>query len=403
MDADVLIAGGGLNGGCLALALAQAGLSVVLADPRSAGDAGGFDGRSSALALSSVRFLRALGLWERLAPDAEAIRQIKVSDGRPGEPPSPLVLEFDGAELEDGPMGFMAENRHLRDAIGAATRAEDRVRIVNAGVVDHRAEASGVAVTLSDGGTLRTRLLVGCEGRQSPTARRSGIRKVEWRYGQTALTCAVAHERPHEGVAHQLFLPEGPLAILPLTGGRSSIVWSQPEAQAARVMALDEAGYLAMLRPRFGSFLGDLSLAGARTSWPLSLSVAYAFVAPRVALVGDAAHVVHPIAGQGLNAGLKDVAALAETLVDAGRRGEDIGAADVLARYQRWRRFDVGSLALGTDAFNRLFSNDNPILRFGRDLGMGIVGAWPRLRRSTMREAAGLTGELPRLLRGQPL
>jgi 2-octaprenyl-6-methoxyphenol hydroxylase len=403
MDADVLIAGGGLNGGCLALALAQAGLSVVLADPRSPAQGSGFDGRSSALALSSVRLLRALRVWERLAPDAEAIRQIKVSDGRPGEPPSPLVLEFDGAELEDGPMGFMAENRHLRDAIGAAVAAEDRIRSVAEGVIDHRAGDAGVTATLSDGETLQARLLVGCEGRQSPTARRAGIAKVEWRYGQTALTCAVAHERPHEGVAHQLFLPEGPLAILPLAGGRSSIVWSQPDAQADRVMALDEAGYLAMLRPRFGSFLGDLSLAGERSAWPLSLSLAYAFVAPRAALVGDAAHVVHPIAGQGLNAGLKDVAALAETLVDAARRGEDIGAADVLGRYQRWRRFDVASLALATDAFNRLFSNDNPFLRLGRDLGMGLVGAWPGLRRTAMREAAGLSGDLPRLLRGVPL
>ena len=403
MDADVVIAGGGLNGGSLALALAQAGLSVVLVDPapQAAGDA--FDGRSTALALTSQRLLAALRLWGRLAPDAQAIRHIKVTDGRPGEPPSPLVLEFDSAEIEDGPMGYMAENRHLRAAIGEAVAGSDRIRTITGTVTDHRADGGGVYVTGSTGERLRARVLVGSDGRDSPSARRAGIPKVAWRYGQTALTCAIAHEDPHGGTAHQLFLPEGPLAILPLTGNRSSIVWSQPDAQARRVMAMDEAGYLTMLRPRFGTFLGGISLAGGRSAWPLSLSVSHDFVAPRLALVGDAAHVVHPIAGQGLNAGLKDVAALAETLVEAARRGEDIGAPDVLRRYQTWRRFDVTALALATDAFARLFSNDNPLLRLGRDLGIGLVNALPAARRGAIREAAGLTGDLPRLLRGKPL
>ncbi len=402
MDADLIIAGGGLNGGSLALALSQAGLSVILVDPAPQRGGSEFDGRSTALALTSQRLLSALGLWERLAPDAQAIRHIKVSDGRPGEVPSPLILEFDSAEIEDGPMGYMAENRHLRAAMGEAVAGSGRIQTVTGTVVDH-APNGGVSVTTSTGERLRGRLLVGCDGRDSPSARRAGIRKVAWRYGQTALTCAVAHEKPHEGTAHQLFLPEGPLAILPLTGNRSSIVWSQPDAQARRVMAMDEEGYLAMLRPRFGDFLGALSLAGERSAWPLSLSVAHAFVADRLALVGDAAHVVHPIAGQGLNAGLKDVAALAETLAAASRRGEDIGAPDVLRRYQRWRRFDVTTLALATDGFARLFSNDNPFLRLGRDLGMGLVNALPSARRIAIREAAGLTGQVPRLLRGLPL
>ncbi|MBM9593711.1 FAD-dependent monooxygenase [Roseitranquillus sediminis] len=401
-DADVLIAGGGLVGGTLALALTSAGLDVILIDPAPEAGGAGFDGRSSALALTSQRLLKALGVWARLADDAQPILQIKVTDGRAGEAPSPFALEFDHAEIEEGPMGYMAENRHLRFAI-ASTVAESPVRAIAAGVTAQSTDGAGVSANLADGRRLRGRVLIGCDGRDSGTARRAGIRHVGWRYLQSALICAVRHERPHGGVAHQFFMPEGPLAILPLTGNRSSIVWSQPHAQAARVMALDEAGYLAALRPRFGGFLGEIALEGERYTYPLSLSLAQHFVAPRVALAGDAAHVVHPIAGQGLNAGLKDVAALAQVLAEARRRGEDVGAPDVLARYQTWRRFDVTALAVATDAFNRLFSNDNPLLRFGRDIGMGLVNALPGARRGAIREAAGLTGDLPRLLQGRPL
>jgi 2-octaprenyl-6-methoxyphenol hydroxylase len=247
-------------------------------------------------------------------------------------------------------------------------------------------------------------LLVGCDGRGSGVAARAGIKRVGWGYGQTALVTAIAHERDHQGIAHQFFMPSGPLAILPLKGGfHSSIVWSEAEAAAAAIQALPDAEYLAALRPRFGDFLGEISLAGSRFTYPLSLSLAEHFVASRVALVGDAAHGVHPIAGQGLNLGLRDVAALAEVLVLAARRGEDIGTAGVLEAYQRWRRFDATALALGMDAVNRLFSNDNPILRAGRDLGMGLVNRLPGLRRGFIRQAAGLTGDLPKLLAGKPI
>ncbi|NJM83719.1 MAG: 2-octaprenyl-6-methoxyphenyl hydroxylase, partial [Tabrizicola sp.] len=233
---------------------------------------------------------------------------------------------------------------------------------------------------------------------------RAGITRVGWGYGQTALVTAIHHEKDHEGTAHQIFMPGGPLAILPLPGGHhSSIVWSEAEAVAAAIQALPDEGYLEALRPRFGTFLGEISLAGERFTYPLSLSLAQSFVAGRVALVGDAAHGVHPIAGQGLNLGLRDVGALAEVLVLAARRGEDIGAPGVLEAYQRWRRFDATALALGMDAVNRLFSNDNPILRAGRDLGMGLVNALPGLRRSFIREAAGLSGDVPRLLAGRPI
>ena len=262
---------------------------------------------------------------------------------------------------------------------------------------------TGVSVTLEDGSSLSARVLAGCDGRQSQVATRAGIGRMGWDYRQTALVCAIEHERPHHGIAHQFFMPPGPLAILPLPGNRSSIVWSENRAAAEAISALDAPGYLAALRPRFGDFLGEIALAGARFSYPLGLSLAESFTAPRIVLVGDAAHGIHPLAGQGLNLGLRDVAALAEVLAEAFRRGQDIGAADTLETYQRWRRFDTALLVGATDGINRLFSNDNPLLRLGRDLGLGLVNRLPALRRGLIREAAGIAGDLPRLLRGQPL
>jgi 2-octaprenyl-6-methoxyphenol hydroxylase len=330
--------------------------------------------------------------------------EIKVSDGRAGEGPSPFFMHFDHAEIEEGPMGYMIEDRHLRAVLLDALAGDDRIKVVNGqSITAQQVDQTGVSATLDNGERLRAKLLVGCDGRGSGTAQRAGIARTGWDYGQTALVCALRHEKPHGGIAHQFFMPSGPLAILPLKGNRSSIVWTETNAQAAAVNTLGDPEYLDVLRPRFGSFLGDISLEGARFSYPLSLSLANDLIAPRVALVGDAAHGIHPIAGQGLNAGIRDVAALAEVLTDAARRGEDIGSAQVLARYQEWRRFDNTTLALATDTFNRMFSNDNPLLRSLRDIGMGLVGTLPRLRRGFIREAAGLTGDLPKLLRGQSL
>lgn len=405
-DTDIVLAGGGLNGTALALALASGGLRVTLVDPVPAETRGApdFDGRGYALALSSQRLLAALGVWDGLAPEAQPILDIRISDGSVAGGPSPFVLEFDHAEIEEGPMGYMVEDRHLRPALLDALGASDRVtQLTGAGVASHDTCPGAVTVRLSDGRELAAALLVGCDGKTSPTAARAGIRRQGWRYRQVSLVCAIPHEKPHRATAHQYFLPSGPLAILPLRGNRSSIVWTERSAIADRIQALDDAAYLAALRLRIGDFLGEIGLAGARFAYPLELSLTDGLVASRVALVGDAAHAVHPIAGQGLNAGLKDVAALAEVLVEAKRRGEDVGAADVLARYQRWRRFDIATLALATDGFNRLFSNDNPVLRGIRDLGLGLVGAMPTLRRAVIREAAGLTGELPRLSQGRPI
>ncbi len=401
---DVIIAGGGLNGSTLALALARAGFKVTVVDAlpaeRRAEDA--FDGRSYALALASVRMLTALGLWDGLAEKAQPILQIKASDGRPGEGPAPWFLQFDHAEIEEGPMGQMIEDRHLRRALLNAMAVTPGIsHLAGQDIVAQNRESGGITVTFANGDDLRAALLIGADGRSSGTARRAGIGRTGWDYGQTALVCAIEHDLPHQGIAHQFFMPSGPLAILPLPGNRSSIVWAERHETARTINALDDEGYLAALRPRFGDFLGEIRLAGDRFLYPLGLSLAQAFVADRVALVGDAAHGIHPIAGQGLNLGLRDVASLAEVLTHAQRRGEDIGAAEVLARYQQWRRFDTATLALATDGFNRIFSSDNPILRLGRDLGMGVVNALPGLRRRFIREAAGLTGDLPRLMQGR--
>ncbi len=405
-DTDIVIVGGGLNGPALALALAQTGHRVVVIDALEQGarkDAG-FDGRAYALALASQQLLHATGVWDRVAEHAQPMLEIKVTDGHAGAGPSPFFMHFDHAEIEEGPMGYMVEDRHLRRAFLEAMDGEPGItQISGKTVVAQSVDPAGVSVTLDDGGTVTGRLLVGTDGRKSGTAARAGIKRSGWDYGQTALVCAIRHELPHHGIAQQFFMPPGPLAILPLTGNRSSIVWSETHATAAEINALDDAAYLQALRPRFGDFLGDIALEGARFTYPLNLTIADSFIGDRLALVGDAAHGMHPIAGQGLNAGLRDVGALAETLTLAARRGEDIGSQLVLERYQQWRRFDTATLAVATDVVNKLFSNDNPLLRLGRDLGMGVVDAIPGLRRNFVREAAGLTGDLPRLMQGKAI
>jgi 2-octaprenyl-6-methoxyphenol hydroxylase len=404
-NCDVLIVGGGLNGATLALALASAGLRPILIDAGSRATKADpeFDGRAYALSASSRRMLAALGLWAGVADESQEMAGIKISDGRAGEGAAPWYLRFDGGEIDEGPMGHMLEDRYLRRALFDALDAAGVDLRERARVTAQEIRPGGASVTLADGETLTGALLVGADGRDSGVARRAGIRRTGHDYHQSALVCAIAHERPHGGVAHQFFMPEGPLAILPLPGNRSSIVWTERRATAEMIEALDAEAYLRALRPRFGSFLGEISLAGRRFSYPLGLTLAETIVAPRLALVGDAAHGIHPLAGQGLNLGLRDVAALAQVLADAHRRGLDLGAVDVLAGYRDWRRVDTALLVAATDGLNRLFSNDNPLLRLGRDLGLGLVNGIAPLRRRLIREAAGLTGDLPRLLRGQPL
>ena len=377
-DTDIAIIGGGLNGPALALALAQAGQRVTLIDALGLDTlvAPDFDGRSYALALTSMRLMQGIGVWDGIADNAQPMLEIKVTDGRAGDGPSPMFMHFDHAENENGPMGYMVEDRHLRHALLQAVSAESRItRLNNTTVVAQAPDSTGITLTFASGAQVRARLAVGADGRRTGTGARAGIKRVGWSYGQTALVCAISHELPHHGIAHQFFMPPG--------------------------HALGVEGYLEVLRPRFGSFLGDISLAGERYTYPLGLSLAHEMVASRVALLGDAAHGVHPIAGQGLNAGLRDVAALAEVIADAARRGEDLGSDAVLLRYQEWRRFDNTALALAMDSFNRLFSNDNPAIRLARGIGMAAIDALPGLRRGFMREAEGLAGDLPRLMQGR--
>jgi len=401
-DSDILIVGGGLNGPALALALAQVGFRVTVIDALSekVRKNEAFDGRAYALALASVRLLRAIGIWDQVAGQAQPMLEIKVSDGRAGEGPSPFFMHFDHAEIEEGPMGHMLEDRYLRRAFLAALAATPGITHISGETVINQAIGpDGVSVSLASGKVLSGRLLVGSDGRSSGTAKRAGIPRTGWGYGQTALVAALEHDLPHNGIAHQFFMPSGPLGILPLPGNVSSIVWSETDAIAAEFAALSDTEFMDVLRPRFGDFLGDIRLRGKRFSYPLGLTIANSFVGDRLALIGDAAHGLHPLAGQGLNAGLRDVGALVQVLSEARQRGEDIAAADVLTRYQQWRRFDTATLAMATDLTNKLFSNDNPILRIGRDLGMGAINALPGVRRAFIREAAGLTGELPALMR----
>ncbi|SEW45745.1 2-octaprenyl-6-methoxyphenol hydroxylase [Cognatiyoonia koreensis] len=402
MDTNLIIVGGGLNGPALALAAAQEGLRVTIIDslPVDRRKKPDFDGRSYALSLASHRLLKAIGIWDAISDNAQPMLEIKVTDGRAGEGPSPWMMHFDHAEIEEGPMGYLVEDRHLRRAFMDAMDAAPNITHLAKKTVVSQEVANHATVTLASGKTLTASLIAGCDGRKSGTAERAGISRTGWGYGQTAVVCAVKHEKPHGGIAHQFFMPNGPLAILPLTGDRSSIVWSETDARASYLMGLDDAAFLEELKPAFGSFLGMISLTGKRFSYPLGLTLANSFVGERVALVGDAAHGVHPIAGQGLNAGLRDVGALVDVLSDARQRGEDIGNPQVLARYESWRRADTAKLAIATDTFNRLFSNDNPLVRAARDVGMGVVNAVPGLRRGFMREAAGLNGKLPRLMQG---
>jgi 2-octaprenyl-6-methoxyphenol hydroxylase len=404
---DVLIVGGGLTGPSLALALADAGLSVMLVDarPLPARAKRDFDGRAYSLAIGSKRLLDMVGIWTAVSDLSEPILRVEAGDGTQNGPNPPFFLGFDSADLEEGPMGFMLEDRHLYAALIARMQQHPKIALTTGAKVLAQAVHGGlVHGTLDTGETIVARVLIGCDGRASGTAERAGIRRQGWGYDQTALVCAVRHDTPHGGVARQVFLKGGPLAMLPLKGGHhSSIVWSEQDGAASRISDLPDAAYLAEVQCRIGTHLGQVSLAGNRFSYPLSLSLAERFVTDRIALVGDAAHGVHPIAGQGLNLGMRDVGALAEVLVEAARRGEDIGAVDVLARYERWRRSDATTLALGMDVVNRLFSNDNALLHAARSLGLKAVASVPTLRRAFQREAAGLSGDLPRLLAGRQI
>lgn len=401
---DVIIAGGGMVGLTLAIALAKGGFQVLVADrlPQAVMTQAAFDGRVSALAYAAVRMYRALGIWEHLEPHAQPIAEILVSDGKPDRAASPFSLHFDSAEAGAPALGHIVENRHIRQGLFAAAAAHGNLTLLAPeSLAGLDPGPHGVTVRLAGGESVQAKLAIAADGRESPMREAMGIGLVTWAYPQTGIVATVVHERPHNGVAYEHFLPAGPFAILPMTGNRSSLVWTEKNSRAGAMLKLPDTEFDAEIARRFGSHLGKTKAAGPRWSYPLRFHLARAYVKPRFALAGDAAHGIHPIAGQGLNLGLKDAAALAETLLDAARLGQDIGALDVLKRYERWRRFDSFTLAAGTDALNRLFSNDIAPLRLARDLGMGIVDSIGPARRFFMRHAGGDVGKLPRLMRGE--
>jgi 2-octaprenyl-6-methoxyphenol hydroxylase len=394
---DVIIAGGGLNGLTQALALCRAGFDVALADSEAEPERLG-DVRSYALNQASINLMTALGVWPEVAPHAQEMSEVCISDGLIGSGPSPLALEFGASDNAGMTPGFMVEQRHLRPALLKALHASD-VRLAF-GIRIDAAEVRPAKVEVAFGDQpLAAALVIGADGKASGLAAQAGIKRTGWSYGQHAIVMTLTHTVPHTGRTHQFFTPTGPLALLPLQDNRTCVVWTESSDQATALTALPEEQFLAAFRPLVGEVLGEITLEAGPATFPLQLSLADSFVGPRLALIGDAAHVVHPLAGQGLNAGLKDVAALTEVLTKAARRGEDIGRPDVLARYEQWRRFDVAQLAFMTDSVNRMFSNDNLLLRAGRDVALAAIGRISGFKRLIAREASGQWGDLPELLK----
>jgi 2-octaprenyl-6-methoxyphenol hydroxylase len=405
---DVAIVGGGLVGLAAALALADeaagAGLRVVLIDrnPLSVWDDITFDGRASAITATSRRMLDMLGVWAAVAEHAQPMTDIVVTDSRPGAAARPTLLRFDTGTGAGEPASHMVENRHMGQALAGRVSAEPGIAVLAPDrVLSTDRTGARASLTLESGATIAATLIVGADGRHSPLREAAGITSVGWDYGQSGIVTTVAHEKPHGGVAEEHFMPAGPFAILPLTGNRSSLVWTEATPEAKRIVDLDDRGFTAELMRRFGDHLGAARPVGPRWAWPLAMHLARDMAADRLVLVGDAAHVIHPLAGLGLNLGLRDCAALAEIVGEAARLGLDIGNRAALGRYEQWRRPDTVATALAMDGLNRLFSNDNPVLKAVRDLGLGMVDRIEPLKGLFVSEAAGLTGTLPRLMRGE--
>jgi 2-octaprenyl-6-methoxyphenol hydroxylase len=401
---DIVIAGAGTAGLALATALARAlrpGFTVAVCDP-ALGAEPKADDRVSAIAGGARRLLTALAAWERLKHPAQPIVSMEITDSRLDDVVRPTFLSLDGEVAHGEPAAHMAENRDVLVALREAAR-DAGVRFLPLAVSEYKASEVFAELRLSDHSNLQTRLLVAADGARSKLRSQAGIKTVNWSYDQSGIVATIGHEREHGGRAVQHFLASGPFAILPLAGKRSSIVWTEKSDEAARLLKLSPSEFHSELERRFGLQLGEIEVLSLPRAHPLGFGIARSFIAERFALIGDAAHVIHPIAGQGLNLGLRDVAALAECITEASRLGLDPGAPDVLARYERWRRFDTMAMSFTTDALNRLFSNRSDALKLLRDLGLGLVDRAPPLKRLFAAEAAGLTGDVPRLLRGEAL
>lgn len=401
---DVVIAGGGYVGLSLALALKQGDstLKCAVVDPKPMASLNK-DPRASAIAAAASRMLTQLGVWDKIAAKGQPITEMIVTDSKLRDAVRPVFLTFDGEATDGEPFATMMPNGVMMPALYKAAKALGVTFFAPQTASTYRSAPDHVDLELKDGTVLQTRLLVAADGVRSRLRDLAGIRTVDWDYKQSGIVTTIKHERPHNGRAEEHFLPAGPFAILPLPGNRSSLVWTEKTADADRLVRSDDFTFELELERRFGHHLGTLELDGPRNAYPLGLKLAREFVKPRFALIGDAAHGIHPIAGQGLNLGFKDVAALAEVIVEARRLGQDIGAFDVLERYQRWRRFDTFQMGVVTDVLNRVFSNDNDVLRAMRDFGLGLVDRMPALKSTFIKEAAGFAGPVPKLLSGEPI
>jgi 2-octaprenyl-6-methoxyphenol hydroxylase len=401
---SIVIGGGAFAGLALALALRQglgAEIPIIVADP-ALSIRPSRDPRATAIVAACRRLFEAIGVWDRVADQAQPITDMVVTDSKLEDATRPVFLTFAG-DVEPGEaFAHMVENRYLIDALVERASAEG-IDLRATTVSGFEQRAGVVDVMLGDGNTIEASLLVAADGARSKLRERAGIATHGWDYDQSGIVVTVGHERDHQGRAEEHFLPAGPFAILPLKGARSSLVWTENRAEAARIVGLSDDEFHTELEQRFGLHLGEIKALDKPRAFPLGYFVARSFIGERLALVGDAAHVIHPIAGQGLNMGLKDIAALAEVIVDAARLGMDPGQADVLERYQRWRRFDTMAMGLATNSLNLLFSNKSTLLRSVRDIGLGLVDRMPPLKGAFIRQAAGLAGEVPRLLKGEAL